>query len=98
MKEKPMRSPDRIDYDEAARILSEELGREITYSEVSPGKALYYWTHIRGLDEEYSKVMNMLYRLTRMGMAKTVTDDFEKVTGRKARSFQAFVRENRDIW
>ena len=42
--------------------------------------------------------MNMLYRLTRMGMAKTVTDDFEKVTGRKARSFQAFVRENRDIW
>lgn len=90
--------PEAIDYDEAARILSEELGRKITYSEVSPGKALYYWTHIRGLDEEYSKVMNMLYRLTRMGMAKTVTDDFEKVTGRKARSFQEFVRENRDIW
>lgn len=90
--------PEAIDYYKAAEILSQELGRKITYTEVSPGKALYYWTHIRGLEEEYSKVMNMLYRLTRMGMAKTVTDDFEKITGRKARSFQEFVRENKESW
>lgn len=46
--------PEAIDYYKAAEILSQELGRKITYTEVSPEN--FITGHIRGLEEEYSKV------------------------------------------
>ena len=62
-----------IDYNEVAKILNEELGREITYANLKPSLAKQYWIQIRGLDKEYSTVMEMLYMMTRMGTAKKVT-------------------------
>jgi hypothetical protein len=35
-----------------------------------------------------------LYFMTRMGTAKKVTDDFYKLTGKKPRTFENFVRDN----
>ena len=90
--------PEAIDYYRAAEIFSEELGREIRYDAVSPGLALNYWIHIRGIEAEYAKVMHMLYRLTRMGTAKHVADDFEKVMKKKPHDFRMFVRKNKDVW
>ncbi|MDL2324267.1 NmrA family NAD(P)-binding protein [Ruminococcaceae bacterium OttesenSCG-928-A16] len=90
--------PEAIDYFEAAKILSDELGRTITYANPSPRLAKKYWIEVRGLDKEYSTVMGMLYMMTRMGTAKKVTPVFEEVMGKQAQTFRAFVRKNLAAW
>jgi uncharacterized protein YbjT (DUF2867 family) len=87
-----------IDYFAAARIMSEELGRTITYANPSPSLAKKYWIEVRGLDKEYSTVMGMLYMMTRLGTAKKVTTVFEEVVGKKPQTFREFVQKNRLAW
>lgn len=90
--------PEALSYEEAAEIMSRELKKEIVYTGVSIHTAFTYWTKIRGLEKGYAMVMCMLYLMTRMGTARTVSDDFEKVMGKKPGSFRDFVRENREAW
>lgn len=90
--------PEAIDYWRAAEILSEELGRKIIYADPKPALAKQYWIDVRGLDREYSGVMAMLYRMTRMGTAKTVTGDFEQIMGKMPRDFRQFVKSNLKAW
>ena len=90
--------PEAIDYHEAAKILSEELGREITYANPSPRLSKKYWIEIRGLDKEYSTVMGMLYMMTRLGTAQKVTSTFEDIMGKKPQTFRQFVRKNMATW
>ena len=87
-----------IDYWQAAKILSKELGREIIYTTPNPLFAKRYWIKIRGLEKEYCTVMGMLYRMTRLGTAKKVTPVFEQVMGKKPRTFQKFVQKNIAFW
>jgi hypothetical protein len=39
-----------------------------------------------------------LYLMTRLGTAEKVTDEFEKLTGKKPNSFRDFAERNRDIF
>ena len=87
-----------IDYWTVAKILSEELGRNIEYANPSPSIAKRYWVQVRKLDKEYSTVMGMLYMMTRMGTAKKVTTVFEDVVGKKPQSFREFVKKNLSAW
>lgn len=87
-----------IDYNQAADILSEELGRIITYTNPSPSLAKKYWINIRGLDKEYSTVMGMLYMMTRMGTAEKVTSVYEEIMGKRPGTFRQFVRKNLAAW
>lgn len=90
--------PEAIDYYGAAKILSQELGRDITYANPKPSLAKKYWIGIRGLEKEYSTVMGMLYMMTRMGTAKKVTTVFEDVMGKKPQTFRQFVKKNLEVW
>lgn len=90
--------PEAIDYYVAASILSEELKRKITYANPNPSFAKKYWVEVRGLDKDYSKVMGMLYMMTRLGTAKKTTTIYEAVMGKKPRSFRNFVKNNLDAW
>lgn len=90
--------PEAIDYYAAAKILSEELGRPITYANPKPSLAQKYWIEVRGLDQEYSKVMGMLYMMTRMGTAKKTTTTFEDIMGKKPQTFRQFVKKNLSAW
>lgn len=90
--------PEAIDYWQAAKILSEELGRKITYTNPKPSFAKKYWMEIRGMDKEYCTVMGMLYMMTRLGTAKKVTPVFEQVMGKKPQAFRQFVRKNLRAW
>lgn len=90
--------PEALDYGEAANILSEELGRKIVYANPTPLLAEKYWVNVRGMDKGYSRVMSMLYLMTRMGTAKPVTHDFEAVMGKKPRTFRQFVRDSKSAW
>jgi uncharacterized protein YbjT (DUF2867 family) len=90
--------PEAIDYVEAAKILSEELHRPISYANPRPASALSYWTNVRGLDRSYARVMGMLYMMTRLGTAKKTTDVFEQVMGKKPQTFRQFVQKNVSSW
>lgn len=90
--------PEAMDYYQAATILSEELGRTITYADPNPRLAKHYWIDIRGLDKEYSTVMGMLYMMTRLGTAKKTTTTFEDVVGKKPQTFRQFVQKNLSAW
>ena len=94
----PVTGPEAIDYWRVAEILSKHLGRKITYANPSPSLAKQYWIEVRGLDQEYSTVMGMLYMITRMGNAKAVTNVFEEIMGKKPKSFEQFVIKNLDCW
>lgn len=87
-----------IDYWNVAKILSKELGREIIYTNPKPSFAKKYWITVRGLEKEYCNVMGMLYMMTRLGTAKKVTPVFDQVMGRKAQTFQQFVKKNIGSW
>lgn len=87
-----------IDYNEVAKILSEELGREITYANLKPSLAKQYWIQIRGLDKEYSTVMEMLYMMTRMGTAKKVTTVYKDIMNKEPQTFRQFVKKNIKSW
>ncbi len=90
--------PEAIDYYAAAKIMSEELERTIIYADPKPALAKQYWINIRCLDKEYATVMGMLYIMTRMGTAKTVTTVVEDVMGKKPQTFRQFVKKNLNAW
>ena len=90
--------PEAIDYYYAAKILSEELGRNIVYANTKPSLAKKYWIDIRGLDKSYSTVMGMLYMMTRMGTAKKITSVFEEIMAKKPQTFIEFVKKNLASW
>ncbi len=90
--------PEALDYYSAAKILSEELGRNIIYANPKPSLSKKYWIDIRGLDKGYSTVMGMLYMMTRMGTAKKITTIFEDVMGKNPQNFREFVKKNLVSW
>ena len=90
--------PEAIDYFAAAKILSEELARKITFANLTPSLAKKYWIEVRGLDKGYAKVMGLLYMMTRMGTAKKTTTTFEDVMGKKPQTFRQFVKKNIRAW
>lgn len=87
-----------IDYWQVAGIVSSALGRKITYTNPAPSFAKKYWIDVRGIEKEYASVMGMLYMMTRMGTAKTVTTVFEDVMGKKPQTFTQFVDKNIECW
>lgn len=90
--------PEALDYFEVEKIMSEMLGRKITYINPKPSMAKKYWIEVRGLDKGYSTVMGMLYMMTRLGTAKKVTNVFEEIMGKKPQTFKQFVKKNINAW
>lgn len=90
--------PESLTYQAIAKILSNILKRDITYAKPSFLKYRKRYIKKRGLDKSYVNITLILYFMTRMGTAKKVTNDFELLTGNKARSFKTFAEENKNVW
>jgi uncharacterized protein YbjT (DUF2867 family) len=88
---------ERLDYWEVARIMSEVLGRRITYRNPNP---LYFLieTMRRGTSFMFALVMTGLYTSTRFGMAEPITNEIERLTGKKPILFRQYVIDNKDAW
>ena len=86
--------PEALNYFQVADVLSRLTNRKITY--VKPGLLKYrnYYIKNRGLDKDYVNVTVALYIMTRLGTAKTITNEFFKLTGKKPRTFEDFARDN----
>ncbi|MFN8382699.1 MAG: SDR family oxidoreductase [Anaerolineales bacterium] len=84
-----------LDYWQAAKILSEVLGREIQYK--NPVSFLFE-TMRRGTPFMFALVMTGLYTSTRFGMAEPITNEVEKLTGQKPISFKEFANDYKENW
>lgn len=87
-----------LDYYQVADILSEVLERKVVYSKPSWFRFRQYMVNQRKLDKKMVNVMVMLYFMTRLGTASAVHRDYEKITGKKPRTFRQFAEENINVW
>ncbi|WP_368645087.1 SDR family oxidoreductase [Alkalibacterium putridalgicola] len=90
--------PESLDYLEVAEILSQVTKKNISYAD--PGFLAYrrHYVNNRGFDKKYVNVTMALYLMTRLGTAEKVTDEFEKMTGKKPNNFRDFVERNIDCF
>ncbi|MGM0558325.1 MAG: SDR family oxidoreductase [Myxococcota bacterium] len=86
-----------LSYHDVAEVFSEVLGREIRYDEPSVFE-FYRYRRSKGDPLGFLAVTVALYTVARLGLADTVTDDFERLTGQAPRSLEQFVRDYRDCW
>lgn len=84
-----------LSYGEVAAILSEELGRPITYSDPS---ALAFARRFRrrGYNRGYIGVMLGIYLTTRLGLAASISPDVERLLGRPPNTMRQYVRDYAD--
>lgn len=88
---------DALDYWQAARILSEVLGRRITYRNPNPLQ-FFIGSLRRGVPFDFALVTTGLYTSTRFGMAEVVTGETEKLLGRKPITFRQYAEANKQAW
>ncbi len=81
-----------LTYGEVAAIMSEELGRPITYSDPSP-LAFARRMRRRGYERTFINVMNGIYLTTRLGMARAVFPDAATLLGRPPITLRQYVRD-----
>ena len=82
---------------EAAQILSDDLGREIRYVDLPPAQFKQALLGA-GLKEWDVDALIDLQRLYREGGASAVTQDVERLLGRKPTSFEQFSRDYRQAF
>lgn len=86
-----------LTYAEVASILSQACGRDIVYSRPS---AKRFKSHMKrlGHDDAYVDVMGSIYAVARFGLAAGTTDTFERLVGRKPRTFCEWAALNVSCW
>jgi uncharacterized protein YbjT (DUF2867 family) len=89
--------PRAVTFDEVARLLSDTLGRTITYR---PAGVLGYARHLRraNLPVAQVAVQTVLHTGLRRGDAEAVDPTLPGLLGRPARTIEQYVREHAPIW
>ncbi len=86
-----------LDYDEVASLLTEVLGRTVTYAHPSFLSFIRH-LHRQGVPRGLRMVMCFLYLGVRFGNARMVSDDVERILGRRPITFEEYARDHRDQW
>jgi uncharacterized protein YbjT (DUF2867 family) len=89
--------PAALDYSQVAETLSSVLGRPIHYRDVALPRFVIQRLRA-GNKLAYTLVMAALYTITRMGNAKTVTQDVEQILGRAPITFEQFAQDYQASW
>jgi uncharacterized protein YbjT (DUF2867 family) len=89
--------PSALTYDECASILSEVLGRRITYADPTPW---HYWRRMQrqGMPTGMIAVTLGIYTAARFGLAAGLTDDVERIVGRPPIDFATFAADHASAW
>jgi uncharacterized protein YbjT (DUF2867 family) len=80
--------PEALRLDEVAQLIGDAIGRPVRAVDQSQADA------VDGLEPWFVAVLNDVYDRVRTGRFADVTDDVERVTGRPARSLDAFIAEH----
>lgn len=84
-------------YAEVADLLSEVLGRPVTYADPTPW-AFWRDRRSRGTPMAFVLVMLGLYTVARLGLAGRTSPDLERLLGRPPTSLRAFVHDHAEAW
>jgi len=86
-----------LSYADVALIMSRVLGRTISYTR--PSEA-HYLAALAAQDtpEDYIAVQKMIYRVVRLNVSAVPNHAVRRLTGDPATTFEAFVRDYRDVW
>lgn len=85
--------PEALTYAQVARKLSDAVGKPVSYVDLPPD-ALKQGLLGAGMPEFYADLLVDLHLNYRAGGGADVSPDVERVTGRKPRTFDAFLKEN----
>ena len=89
--------PEAISYDDAVRILSEQVGKKISYVSVSEDDAFNAMKEI-GLNDWLIKTILEGYNNLRKGYFSPITNVVEEITGRKPVSFKDFAKDHAEVF
>lgn len=84
--------PDAPTYDEIATLLTQATGRTIIHVDLPPNELRYGMVDM-GMPDEIADRLLDLERYFRSGAASHVTDDIQRITGRRPRSFANYASE-----
>jgi uncharacterized protein YbjT (DUF2867 family) len=96
-KEYNLTGPEALDHSQAAKIIAEAIGRKVTYHALSE-EVMLQGARDQGMPEGAVQYLGILYAVVRAGYMAVVTDDMQKVTGRKPVTFAEFARQNASCW
>ncbi len=89
--------PESLDYQYIAGVLSNTLGRTITYTD--PSLLKFFFNNLRrNAPFAFALVQTFLYLSTRSGMADILTGDLESLIRRPAIDFCQYARDYRKYW
>ena len=89
--------PEALTNSEIAQLLSETIGREVRFINLPP-EQFKQAVLSAGVPEWNANALVDLQRLYREGKAAAVTQDVEKVTGRKPTTFREFLQDHRSAF
>lgn len=86
-----------LSYDGVARIMTEVLGRPISYARPTED---HYLDRLRsqGAPAEYVEVQRMIHRVVRLNMSALPNKAVRRLTGTPATTLRQFVIDHRDSW
>lgn len=86
-----------LTYGEVATMMSQVLGRRITYSKPGLLPFIARWKS-RGADTGYVLVMAAIYTTARLGLAGRLTDELPKLLGRSPITMRQYIEDYRAAW
>ena len=87
-----------LTYGEVAQLLTRVLGRTITYR--NPSMLRFVWQKWRRehLPLGFTLIMTALYTVSKVGKAAQLTDETERLLGRRPITFRQFAMDYRAVW
>jgi uncharacterized protein YbjT (DUF2867 family) len=86
--------PDSVTFGHVAQVLSDASGRPVRHVDATPAQHRAHFAKSDRPDAWVGHMMS-LFKLVRAGVFATVSDDFQKLTGNRPRTLDAYARE---IW
>jgi len=87
-----------LTYFEIAQVLTDVLGRKITYQNPSILRFIWQKWQKKTIPLGFTMVMVALYTVAKLGRAATLTQETERLLERPPRTFRQFAEANRIIW
>jgi uncharacterized protein YbjT (DUF2867 family) len=83
-----------LDFYEISKIISREIQQRVAYKSVGPVR-FYLLKRKQGMARAYALVMIMLHFLPRFSKPPQISDNFQKITGKKPSPIRDFIKRER---
>ncbi len=88
---------DVLDHDQVAQVLSEVTGSKISFQDITSNEMLSGLLGA-GLPKPYAEFLIMILGFFKLGYAERVTENVEKILGRKPIAFKQYAKDYKSSW